>query len=93
MTGEFPIGFVFSVRGQSVLIDEWVVTWICERFDVQVNVEVRPVKMVAMYQMHIIDLADPCMSKPGIMLKRQKILFVVDKKPDPVFGNAQNFRL
>ncbi len=64
------MGFVSSGRGQSVFVDKWVVTRICERFDVQVNVEVRPVKMVAMYQMHIIDLADPRLSKPGVILER-----------------------
>ena len=62
-----------------------------DRIDRNVDVEVGPVKMFAVEERHVLDLADGSFPKPGKCLEREEHLTIRKERPDPVLRDLRDF--
>jgi hypothetical protein len=66
------------------LADKGIGFGVLERVDSQVDIEIGPIQMVGAWALHIRDLADRRVLKPGKVFKGQKELPLVEEQPDAV---------
>lgn len=59
----------------------------------KVHVEAWPVEMAGVQQPDIAYLLDGCIPEPRELLKRQKVLLVLEEQPEAMLGNVRDLRL
>jgi hypothetical protein len=72
---------------------KWVLAWMFEGLDLEVDVEIWPVKMNAVEELDAQNALDRGVLEPRIFRVREEVLLAENKQPDAVGRNVQNFRL
>lgn len=69
----------------SVPVQERIMARVFEGFNVQVNIQVGPMKMTRVNEEYIVDFRDFCFTEPRKLFKGKKILLPTNEDPDTVF--------
>jgi len=82
--------------GCSGLLGAWpryerVLLGVRDRVDVKVHIELRPVEVVRLRTFDVKNRTHRRISKPGEVLKREKVLRVVEQQPEAVRRDAEDF--
>lgn len=64
-----------------------------ERGQVEIDVQLRPVQVEPVEQLHFEDRAQPGIAEPGEVLVREKILLVSQQDPEPQPRDVGHFNL
>jgi len=72
-------------------VDQRVLVRVVETLQLKINVQLGPVEIAVVKQLHVEDVGYLGLSEPGIHLVIEKILPAADKDPDPVRRNVEHF--
>jgi len=62
----------------------------CDRLDVKIDVEVRPIEVVWLRTLDMEDPAHGCVSEPGEVLECEEVLRLVQQQPEAVGRDPKN---
>jgi len=73
------------------LADQWKLLGMTNRFNSQVDIQLRPVKVIGRRKFDMQNLSDRNVSKPWKLSKRKKKLLILQQKPEAVLRDVGNF--
>jgi hypothetical protein len=74
------------------LVLQWVLVWVFERLDLEIDIEIRPVQMNPVKETDVQYSFDRGVLEPRILRVGEEILLVEDEQPDAAGRNIQYFR-